>query len=236
MIPTASLISPPAGTSAGPHRERAPLSAGVLLRWAAKSLFNGVGLAMTAAPGFACRLESWATGRDELFLLCGQALALAPGLPGKYLRKCFYYWTLESASLSCDIGFLSHFSDRRVTVGAHVYIGLGLSVGTATLGEGCLIGNRVSIINGGRQHHFGADGRLTPFDRSAAPRICIGAETWIGEGAILMADVGSRCIVAAGAVVSSAVPNECIVGGNPARFVGKVTIDGAAPSPQRNGP
>ena len=236
MTPIARPASSPAAAPPTSRREPARPSFGARLRRAVKGLLTGAGLLLTAAPGFCCRLEAWLTGGNELFLLCGQTLALAPGLPGKYLRKCFYYWTLESASLSCDIGFLSYFSDRRVTIAARVYVGPGTVVGTATLGEGCLIGNRVSIINGGRQHGFRADGRLTPFDRAAAPRVRVGAETWIGEGAILMADVGARCIVAAGSVVSTPVPNECVVGGNPARFVAKVSLDGAPPSPQRTAP
>src|SRR5262249_19728359 len=120
------------------------------------------------------------------------------------------------------IGFLSYFTQRQAEVGERVYVGARTCIGGATLGEGCLVGSHVSILNGGRQHGFGADGRLTPCRPASLPRVRVGEETWVGEGAILMADVGSRCIVAAGSVVSSAVPDGTVVGGNPARFVGRV--------------
>jgi acetyltransferase-like isoleucine patch superfamily enzyme len=207
--------------------QRQQQATGVLigrLQRALKGPSNTLGLTAVALPAMLCGLESWFSGRDELFLLCGQALAFVPGLPGKYLRKCFYHWTLEACPLSCDIGFLSYFSDRRVRMGERVYIGSDVHIGTATLGEGTLVGSRASIINGRHQHQFGPDGRLTAFDSAAIPRVHIGDETWIGEAAILMADVGSRCVVAAGSVVSNPVPDGCIVGGNPARFVGRTTV------------
>ena len=50
----------------------------------------------------------------------------------------------------------------------------------------------------------------------------IGPHTWIGEGAIVMADTGEGCMVAAGAVVSAEVPPHTMVAGNPARFVRRV--------------
>src|SRR4051812_5530584 len=108
------------------------------------------------------------------------------------MRKGFYYLTLRRFSTCCDVGFLSYFNDRRAEVGRRVYIGFRVSVGAVTLEDGCLIGSRASILNGGDQHRIGADGCLTPFDRSAARPVRVGEETWIGEAAILMADVGSR--------------------------------------------
>ena len=123
--------------------------------------------------------------------------------------------------MSCDIGFLSCFTDRRARVGERVYIGPAVNMGVVTLGDGALVGTRASILSGANQHRFGADGKLTPYERDTRRRTQVGAETWIGEAAVVMADVGGRCIVAAGSVVSSPVPEGCIVGGNPARFVGK---------------
>ena len=191
------------------------------VRAGAKWAGVATGLAVVALPAAMCWAEDRLAGSDAAFHFWGQALALAPGLPGKYLRKCFYRLTLRKCSLSCDLGFMSYFSDRRAEVGRRVYVGFGVSIGAARLGDGCLIGSRASIINGGHQHRLGPDGKLTPFDPAAAKVVHVGEETWIGEAAILMADVGSRCIVAAGAVVASPVPDGCVVGGNPARFIRK---------------
>ena len=41
----------------------------------------------------------------------------------------------------------------------------------------------------------------------------IGTNTWIGNGAIVLADVGARSIVAAGSVVVTDLPDDVIVGG-----------------------
>jgi acetyltransferase-like isoleucine patch superfamily enzyme len=196
-----------------------------------KGIGIALGLAVAALPALTCWAEARLASRDELFLFWGQAFALVPGLPGKYLRKCFYLMTLQSCSLRCDLGFLSYFSDRRSEVGHGVYVGFGVSIGLVSLADGCLVGNRTSIINGGSQHTLGPDGRLTPFDRASAPRVRIGAETWIGEGAIVMADLGSRCIIGAGSVISSPVPDGCLVTGNPARFLRRL-IDDAPAQPE----
>ena len=47
----------------------------------------------------------------------------------------------------------------------------------------------------------------------------VGENAWIGNGAIVMADVGARSVVAAGSVVTQPVPDDCVVGGNPARVL-----------------
>jgi carbonic anhydrase/acetyltransferase-like protein (isoleucine patch superfamily) len=57
----------------------------------------------------------------------------------------------------------------------------------------------------------------------------IGRDTWIGEGAIVMANVGDRCIVASGAVVTSPVGDGQVVGGNPARVIRTLSDMPASP-------
>lgn len=190
-----------------------------LLKSVLKRLGLSVGIVLVAVPALTVRLETLVSDRDVLFLLWSQALSLVPGLPGSYLRRCYYALTLRSCPLDFDIGFLSFFNDRRSEVGRHVYIGGGVGLGHVHLGDGVMMGRRVSILNGGDQHTFGPDGKLTPFDRLSAPRIDIGANTWLGEGCIIMAHVGERCIVGAGSVVSRPVPQGCLVVGNPARLL-----------------
>lgn len=191
------------------------------IRWVLKGVGCAVGLLIAAIPALSSGIEARLSARQEVFVFWGQLFALVPGVVGNYLRKCYYVLTLQSCTLDCEIGFLSYFTDRRATVARGVYIGVGAYIATAVLGEGTLIGSRVSILSGKHQHRFTPDGRLMGFDHASIHQVHIGAQTWIGEGAVLMADVGSRCIVAAGSVVSNPVPDGCTVGGNPARFVGK---------------
>jgi len=218
-----TIEPPPTTNPCQDRRDPAPSTSGVarLLRQFAKGAAVAVGLTLVAPAALTCSLERRLHSRDECFLFWGQGLALVPGLPGKFLRRCFYHYTLRSCALDVDVGFLSCFHDRRADVSERVYIGTGVGLGLVSLGSGVLVGSRVSFLSGGGQHAIARDGRLTPFDRSAAVRVRVGAETWIGEAAIVMADVGSRCIVGAGSVVSRPIPDNCVVAGVPARFVRK---------------
>lgn len=192
-----------------------------LVRSTLKGVASALSVVLTLLPALTCWLEALVSSRDECFLFWGQALALVPGLPGRFLRRGFYYLTLQKCSLSCDIGFMSYFNDRRSEVGDGVYIGFGVGLGLVTIGDGCLLGSRVSLLNGDQQHAMGPDGRLTPFDRLKAPRVFLGEQTWIGEGAIIMANIGHHCIVGAGSVVSRSIPDGCVVAGNPVCLIRK---------------
>jgi acetyltransferase-like isoleucine patch superfamily enzyme len=50
-------------------------------------------------------------------------------------------------------------------------------------------------------------------------QIRIGAGTWVGSGAVIMADVGSDSIIGAGAVVTKPIPDRVLAAGVPARVV-----------------
>jgi virginiamycin A acetyltransferase len=193
--------------------------ASALIKSVLKGLAIAIAMVIVSLPAFTCRLERFVPSRDAFFLFWGQTFALVPGLPGKYIRKCFYVFTLSGCSLKCEIGFLTYIHDRRSQVGERVYIGTGVGIGWVTLGDGCLVASRASILSGASQHQLCPGGRLTPFDRSTAKQINIGADSWIGEGAIVMADVESHSIVGAGTIVTKPVPSGSVVAGNPARLI-----------------
>ena len=69
------------------------------------------------------------------------------------------------------------------------------------------------------QHNF--DDPDTPIKQQGGTfhKVTIGSNCWIGNGAIVMADIGDGSIVAAGSVVTEPVPKKAIVGGNPARLI-----------------
>ena len=50
-------------------------------------------------------------------------------------------------------------------------------------------------------------------------KITIGSNSWIGNGAVIMADLGVQNVVAAGSVVSSATNDYDILSGNPAQLL-----------------
>jgi virginiamycin A acetyltransferase len=184
-----------------------------------KAAADAVCLAVVALPAGLCRFEALFSDRGDLFVLFGQGISLVPGLPGNWLRRAFGRLTLDGCAADCEIGFLSWFSSRHARVGARVYIGPLSVIGDAEIGEGSLIATRVSILSGRSQHAHGPDGRLIPLSRDRAAYVTIGRNTWIGEGAIVMADVGDHCIVASGAIVTAPVVAGQVVGGNPARVI-----------------
>ena len=104
-------------------------------------------------------------------------------------------------------------------------IGSFAVIGRVHLQAGCLIGTRVSLLSGSMQHELDEHGQWTPSTSASFREIEIGRHSWIGEGAIVMADVGEGSVVSAGAVVSAPVPPGVVVAGNPARFVRRVRPD-----------
>lgn len=163
-------------------------------------------------------------GRGEaVFVFCAQLLALLPGLPGAWLRAAFYAGTLDECAWEVHIGFGSHFTHRGAVVGRNVSMGSFCVMGHAHIGQRTMIGSRVSIPSGKRQH-LDAEGRLSGSE-GRFDRVAVGDACWIGEGAILLSDVGARCIVSAGAVVVQPVPADSLAGGNPARVLRTLATD-----------
>ena len=173
-------------------------------------------------------LEKRLSRSEILFLLCAQSLAVVPGFPGQWLRGAYYFGTLDRCSWEVRFGFGTLFTHRGARIGPRVSTGAYCVIGHANVGEDVMIGSRVSIPSGKRQHLDEA-GRLAPVTRFE--QVTVGAHGWIGEGAILLADVGEGCIVSAGAVVIDAMPDGKLIGGNPARAIRDIE---RAPAAQGN--
>jgi acetyltransferase-like isoleucine patch superfamily enzyme len=132
------------------------------------------------------------------------------------LLGAYYYGTLEHCSWETHIGFGSLFTHRAASLGARVSIGAYCVIGHARVGDDVRMGSRVSIPSGKRQH---LDDQGRPADLTRLDSVTVVSRVWLGEGAIIMADIGDRCIVAAGAVVSQPMAEACLIAGNPARVV-----------------
>lgn len=149
------------------------------------------------------------------FILSSQALSIIPGLPGDYLRTGFYKYTLKSVGMDSLISFGSIFSKRSVEIGNNVLIGAYCIIGNVKFGDHVMVASRVSLLSGKYQH----GSALVPMPACLDKCISIGSRTWIGEGAIVAADVGADCIVAAGSVVMRNVPDGYMAAGNPAKLI-----------------
>lgn len=165
-----------------------------------------------------------AYGCDNFFSACACFLALFPGKAGSYLRLAYYKGTLAGISPDVYIGFGSFFSRREAIIGRNVTIGAFCIIGNVQLGNDVLVASRVSIPSGHRQHSLRYD-ETNPSDELIFDRVTIGEACWIGEGAIVMADLGERCIVSAGSVIARAMPAGRVIGGNPARPLQAVQLN-----------
>jgi len=163
-------------------------------------------------------------GESQSFLFWGQFLAIIPGLPGVYLRRAYYRMTLDYCAPDCHIGFGTLFAHRESRVESEVYIGNYAMFGHVDLKKGSLIGSRSSILSGMNQHQFSPDGKWLPANLDDFTQVTVGEYAWVGEAAVIMADIGVGAAASAGSVVSQELPDFVVVAGNPARFVRKMEV------------
>jgi virginiamycin A acetyltransferase len=161
-------------------------------------------------------LEKHAARGEGVFTCFSQALGLVPGPPGNYLRGAYYYGSLLRCSWETHVGFGSIFTHRGASLGTRASMGSYCVIGHASIGDEVMIGSRVSVPSGKRQH-VDDDGQLTSGTRYDT--VTIGSRTWVGEGAIIMADIGASSIVSAGAVVTKEMPPGSLIAGNPAKVI-----------------
>jgi acetyltransferase-like isoleucine patch superfamily enzyme len=176
----------------------------------------GAAVLLTAPLWLPARLQAWLTGGEGVFAGCSEVLSLFPGLPGVYLRRGFYRMCLESCALDCHIGFGTMLAHPQVRIGRGVYVGNRCILGKVVIGDHVAIGSNVDVLSGRHQHHF--DSRDTPIQEQGgtfAP-VHVGRNSWVGNGAVVMADVGDECVVGAGSVVVKPIPAGAVAAGNPA--------------------
>src|SRR5262249_7354370 len=119
----------------------------------------------------------------------------------------------------CQLSFGRVFSEPTAEIGRSVYVGVYCCLGDITLEDDVLLGSHISIMNGGSQH--GIERLDIPIREQPGvwPRITIGCDTWIGDRAVVLANVGKHCVVGAGSVVAKPLPDYAIAVGVPARVV-----------------
>ena len=148
-----------------------------------------------------------------------QLFSLFPGLPGNYFRAVFYRFALPQSHLEVAICFGTLFSQPDTSIGHRVYIGPQCNIGLCHIDKDTLLGSGVHILSGTGQHNFNDVDAPIQDQGGTLEKITIGADSWIGNNATVMASVGNKCIVGAGSVVTRPVPDFSIVAGNPARVV-----------------
>jgi acetyltransferase-like isoleucine patch superfamily enzyme len=186
----------------------------------AKGLARLVALVLVLPAVAVYRLSALALDADRAFHGASQGMSLLPGALGDYLRREFYRLTLDACSDDCCISFGTIFSKRGARVGRHVYIGTHCNLGLVTLGDDVLLASNVDVLSGGGQHRFEDPNKPVREQGGTFERVTVGADTWIGNRSVVMADVGERCVVGAGSVVTKPLDAHSIAVGSPARVVG----------------
>ena len=190
-----------------------------MLKQSAKQIARLIAIAIVL-PAYALYvLLSLVTSKDQSFAGFSQFFSLFPGLSGSFLRVAFYRLAMRSCQGDMSIGFGSLFSQQQTELGDGVYIGPQCNIGKCRIEPNCLLGSGVHVMSGKGQHNF--DNLDTPIREQGGQfeSITIGEDSWIGNGALIMANIGKKCIVGAGSVVISDIPDYSIVAGNPAKII-----------------
>lgn len=158
-------------------------------------------------------------GRNRALEGSTQALALLPGLVGVYLRGAFLAAVLARFDRSASVHFGTIFSQCDARIDANVYVGPNCHLGLVHLERDVLLASGVHVPSGANTH--GTDDPTRPIREQPGrlTTVRVGEGTWVGGGAIVLADVGRHSVVAAGAVVTSPVDDFLVVGGVPARVL-----------------
>jgi virginiamycin A acetyltransferase len=159
--------------------------------------------------------------RDGWFAGCSECLSLLPGKPGVFLRRSFYRMTLAVCATDCHIGFGTTFAHSDAEIHAGVYIGSRCTIGSVIFERDVTVGSNVDLLSGRRQHGFSHSHVPVQQQAGRFERIRIGANSWIGNSSVIMAEIGDQSVIGAGSVVVKPIDRDSVAVGNPAAIVRK---------------
>lgn len=188
-----------------------------------KKIIRGLIIGIVFIPifplGVIAKLCYWLFKSQIMFAIFAEILSLIPNLPGSFCRMVYYKMTLDKSHLNIYFAFGAIVTKMQTRLGYFSGVGGRTTIGLADVGDYTIVSNNVSVLSGGRQHNFDNPDEGVIGDDDNYQRIKIGSHSFIGERAIVMADVGDRTIIGAGAVVVKNIPSYSIAVGNPAKVV-----------------
>jgi virginiamycin A acetyltransferase len=189
------------------------------MREAVKAASRALAWLVVTPSVLSWRLRSLAVGPDRALEGSTQAWALVPGLTGQYLRRAFLSRTLRSCAADATIEFGTLFSSAKASIGERAYIGPRCHLGWAVIEQDVLLAAGVHVPSGARTH--GINDPSIPIREQPALKtaVRIGAGTWVGSAAVVLADVGCDAVIGAGAVVTRPIADRAVAGGVPARVL-----------------
>jgi len=177
------------------------------------------------------KLRAAVVGPNRALTGSSQLWSLVPGVLGQYLRRAFLSRVLSGGcapSAVIEFGVLFSQVDSQIDEG--VYIGPRCHLGHVHLERDVMLAAGVHVPSGAHTH--GTDASASTFrDQPGDLRLVrIGAGSWIGSNAVVMADVGKSTIVGAGAVVTRPLPDRVVAAGVPARIVKRIDAPTSVPA------
>lgn len=189
------------------------------MRSALRSTLSLLFLALVAPLALPVRWTRRVDRHDHIFRFGSQFVSLVPGLLGVYVRRAYYLTVLPRCGRDVVIEFGTILAQRDTEIGERVYIGAFCNVGTCRIGNEVLVGSNVDIISGRHVHYCDAPDVPIRDQGGIFEKISIGEGSWLGNRSIVMAEVGSHCVIGAGAVVIRPCEDYTVYAGNPARPV-----------------
>jgi len=157
--------------------------------------------------------------RDRALHSTSQLMSLIPGLIGQYLRRAFYARALEHCADTAVIEFGTLISRAGTRLDDYAYVGPHCHLGLVHVERDALIAAGVHIPSGPETHGFADLSKPIREQPGTERRVRVGAGAWIGERAVVLADVGPEAVVGAGSVVTHPVPAWAVCVGVPARVL-----------------
>ena len=184
-----------------------------------KSVVRLVALVCVLPAFCSFRVRTVLFGSDRALMGSTEALGLVPGMTGQYLRRAFLTLVLERCAPTAAIEWGTVFSDTGARIDDYAYIGPNCHIGLAHIEHDVLIGPAVHIPSGRVTHGMADPDQPLRNQEGERQVVRIGANSWIGSSAVIMADVGAATVVGAGAVVTKPLPSHVVAAGVPARVV-----------------
>ncbi len=154
---------------------------------------------------------------ERIYTFCKEIMATVPTIFGSYIRLAYYKSVCTHVGFDVNMLWGSMLAHRDTIVRRGTIIGCYSIIGFADIGEDTIFGARVSLVSGKYQH--GRPGERKDNDEvdEQYTRIKVGAKSWIGEGAVILSNIGNNCTIAAGSVLLKDAPDDTTFMGNPAR-------------------
>ncbi len=172
---------------------------------------------LMAPLAYAVKWSAAMDTRHRFFQFGSQLVSLLPGLPGVLLRRAYYRTVLSLGRRNFTIDFATVLAQRGIEIGDNAYIGPFCNIGLSIIGRNVLIGSGVHIVSGSRVHNIDRLDLPIKDQGGYLRQVIIGNGAWLGNGCIVMSDIGDHVVVGAGSVVTRHCNDYGVYAGNPAR-------------------